>query len=111
MFTVSELAAEKIKEVLVAEGKAGWGLRIFRIESGCCGLSFGMDIDEKAGESDEIVEKNGLKVFMDRETFAILSGMTLDFIDDGERQGFILSGGNAPSCGSGSVAADRLRDY
>lgn len=101
MFTVSEVAAEKIKEVLAAEGKAGWGLRIFRIEGGCCGPSFGMDIDEKAAEADEVIEKNGLRVFIDRETFMTLSGMTLDFIDDGERQGFILSGGKAPSCGSG----------
>lgn len=101
MFTVSEVAAEKIKEVLAAEGKAGWGLRIFRIDGGCCGPSFGMDIDEKAAEADEVIEKNGLRVFIDRETFMTLSGMTLDFIDDGERQGFILSGGKAPSCGSG----------
>ncbi|MCX7794342.1 MAG: iron-sulfur cluster assembly accessory protein [Thermodesulfovibrionales bacterium] len=101
MFTVSELAAEKIKEVLAAEGKSGWGLRIFRIDGGCCGPSYGMDIDEKAGEEDEVIEKNGLKVFMDRETFVTLGGMTLDFIDDGERQGFILSGSKAPSCNSG----------
>lgn len=101
MFTVSEVAAEKIKEVLAAEGKAGCGIRIFRIEAGCCGPSFGMDIDEKAEEADEVIEKNGLKVFMDRETFMTLSGMSLDFIDDGERQGFMLSGGKAPSCSSG----------
>lgn len=101
MFTVSDTAAEKVKEVLIAEGKAGWGLRIFRIDGGCCGPSYGMDIDEKASEADEVIEKNGLRVFMDRETFMNLSEMTLDFIDDGQRQGFVLSGGKAPSCGSG----------
>lgn len=51
MFTVSDLAAEKIKEVLLAEGKAGWGLRIFKIDGECCGPSYGMDIDEKASET------------------------------------------------------------
>lgn len=101
MFTVSDTAAEKIKEVLIAEGKAGWGLRIFKIDGGCCGPSYGMDIDEKASEADEVIEKNGLRVFMDRETFRNLGEMTLDFIDDGQRQGFVLSGGKAPSCGSG----------
>ncbi len=101
MFTVSDIAAEKVKEVLTAEGKAGWGLRIFKIDSGCCGPSYGMDIDEKASETDEVIEKNGLRIFMDKETFMNLSEMTLDFIDDGQRQGFVLSGGKAPSCGSG----------
>ncbi len=101
MFTVSDIAVERIKEVLEAEGKPGWGLRIFMVEGGCCGPSYGMDIDEKAIETDEVIEKNGLRIFMDRETFVNLSGMTLDFIDDGERQGFVLTGGKTPSCGSG----------
>ncbi len=101
MFTVSDIAAEKIKEVLTAEGKAGWGLRIFRIDGGCCGPSYGMDIDERASETDEVIEKNGLRIFMDRETFMNLNEMVLDFIDDGQRQGFVLSGGGASSCGPG----------
>lgn len=100
MFTITDIAAERIREILVAEGKAEWGLRIFKMDGGCCGPSFGMDIEQRASETDEVIEKNGLRVYIDRETYSNLTGMTLDFIEDGERQGFVLTGGNS-SCGPG----------
>ena len=37
-------------------------------EGGCCGPSYGMDIDEKPGDNDDVVEKNGIKVFVDKDT-------------------------------------------
>ena len=57
-----------------------------------------MDIDEKPGDNDDVVEKNGLKVFVDKDTSKKLEGMNIDFIDDGEKQGFVIAGGSAPSC-------------
>ncbi len=101
MFTITDKAAEKAKLVLAEEGKADWGLRIYNAGSGCCGPSFGLDIDEKPTAEDEIFEKDGLKVFVDKGCLSSMEGMQLDFYDDGERAGFILGGGKAPSCGSG----------
>lgn len=101
MVTISEVAAEKAKEILKAEGKVSWGLRVYMSTGSCCGPSYGMDIDENPAEGDEVIEKNGLRVFMDKNTVKNLSGMEIDFIDDGERQGFILTGGKPSSCDSG----------
>jgi len=99
---ISESAAEKAKEVLKAEGKEGWGLRVFIHGSGCCGPSYGMDIDEKADEGDETVEKDGLKVFMDKEASESLSGKEIDYVKTPQGEGFVINGGEeAPSCGSG----------
>lgn len=106
MITISDVAAEKAKAVLTAEGKANWGLRIYTAEGGCCGPSYGMDIDEKPAEGDEVIEKNGLKVFVDKNTSKKLDGMSIDFIDDGVRQGFILTGGQAPSCSTGCSSCE-----
>jgi len=99
MFTITDTAAEKAVEVLEKEGKADWGLRIFVAGGSCCGPSYGMDLDEKSKEGDEVTEKNGLKVFTDKETFEKLQGMTIDFIDDGQQQGFVIKGDTPPSCG------------
>lgn len=101
MITITDKAAEKAKEILVAEGKDGWGLRVYNAGGGCCGPSYGLDLDEKAAAEDEVVEKNGLKVFVDKGTFSGLAGMQLDYIQDGDREGFVLSGGAASSCSSG----------
>ncbi len=46
MVAISDVAAEKGKEILASEGKTDWGLRIFTAGGGCCGPSFGMDITE-----------------------------------------------------------------
>jgi len=99
--TITDVAAEKAKQILTAEGKTGWGLRVYTAEGGCCGPSYGLDIDEKAGDNDDVVEKNGLKVFVDKGTSEKLNGMNIDFVDDGERQGFVITGGKSSSCSSG----------
>lgn len=96
MFVMSDSAVDKAKEVLEAEGKAGWGLRVFVAGGSCCGPSFGMDIDEKPGEGDEVVEKNGLKVFIDKQTSETLNGMKMDYVKDGEQKGFVIKGGQEP---------------
>jgi iron-sulfur cluster assembly accessory protein len=105
MFTITEEAASKAKEVLEKEGKADWGLRIFVAGGSCCGPSYGMDLDEKSKDGDEITEKSGLKVFTDKDTFEKLQGMTIDFIDDGQQQGFVIKGDTPPSCGPDAGAA------
>ncbi|MEJ2182710.1 MAG: iron-sulfur cluster assembly accessory protein [Nitrospirota bacterium] len=101
MFTISEIAAEKAKQVLEAEGKAEWGLRIYTAGGGCCGPAYGMDVEETPQAGDEVVEKNGLRVFADQQTFQNLTGMEMDFVDDGVNQGFVIKGQNPepPSCG------------
>ncbi len=101
MFTITDRAAEKAKAILSMEGKDSWGLRVYSAGGGCCGPSYGLDIEESPMPDDEILEKNGLRVFIDKTTLSTLTGMNLDYYDDGEREGFILSGGEAPSCGSG----------
>lgn len=99
MVTVSDTAAEKTKEILTAEKKSGWGLRFYTAGSSCCGPSYGIDIVENAVDGDEVIEKNGAKFFIEQATSEKMNGMEIHFIDEGERQGFVLTGGEAPSCG------------
>lgn len=99
MFSITSKAAQKAKAILKSEGKEGWGLRIFSVE-GYCTPSFGLDIDENPEEGDEVVEKEGLRVFIDKQTFNLLSELELDYYEDEEQEGFILRGA-MPSCGPG----------
>jgi iron-sulfur cluster assembly accessory protein len=99
---ISDTAAEKALQLLKTEGKEGWGLRVFIHGAGCCGPSYGLDIDEKAAEGDETVEKNGLKVFMDKEAAKSLTGKEIDFVKTEQGEGFVINGNEPPpSCGSG----------
>jgi iron-sulfur cluster assembly accessory protein len=97
--TISEIAAEKGKQILTAEGKSQGGLRVYLAGGGCCGPSFGMDINEAPADGDEVIEKNGLKVFVEKAALDKLSGMEMDFVQEGESQGFVIRNPQPPSCG------------
>lgn len=98
--TVSEKAAEKALSILTQEGKGDYGLKVYVAGSGCCGPSYGINIQEKQMPNDAVVEKNGLKVYVDKDLIHSLSGMELDYHSDENAEGFIFTGGNM-SCGSG----------
>jgi iron-sulfur cluster assembly protein len=98
MVTISDLAAEKGKAILTAEGKAEWGLRVYLSGSSCCGPAFGMDLNEQPVEGDKVLEKDGLKVFVEKGASEKLDGMEIHFMDNGEQQGFVIRGNQPSSC-------------
>jgi len=106
VITISEVAADKIKEILKAEGVPNHALRVATAGGGCgCGPSFEIMIDDKTGEGDTVVEKNGARVFLDATTAGKLEGAELGFISDERGEGFAIGyPGGAPSgggCGCG----------
>ncbi|HMK48631.1 MAG TPA: hypothetical protein VK435_01140 [Thermodesulfovibrionales bacterium] len=54
-----------------------------------------MDIVNGAQEGDTVLEKNGLKIFMQQEVNHLFPDATIDFSED---QGFMISGINQCSC-------------
>lgn len=107
MITITDVAADKIKEILKAEGTPQAGLRVFTGGGGCgcSGPTFEIAIDDKAGDGDTVVENKGAKIYVDAETAKSLKGAELSFIADDRGEGFVLGFPNgAPqggSCGCG----------
>ncbi len=102
--TITDKAAEKAKAILVSEGKENWGIRIYVAGQSCCGPSYGLNFQEQQMPNDEIVEKNGLRVYMDKQTSETLDGREFDYYAGVEGEGFIFTGGES-SCGSGSCGS------
>lgn len=101
MITISDLAADKIKEILKAEGVPNHGLRVTTTGGGCCGPSYEIMIDDKAGDGDTVVEQGGAKLYVDESTAKTLDGAELGFISDERGEGFVLGFPNgAPAGGS-----------
>ncbi len=105
MITISDVAADKIKEILKVEGVPNHALRVTASGGSCCGPSYEIMIDDKSGDGDTVVEKNGARLFVDQETARKLDGAELGFISDERGEGFVLGFPNgAPaggSCGCG----------
>ena len=101
--TVTEAAATKIKELLVEEGKAESGLRVFVQGGGCSGFQYGLMIEESgAGVGDQSFESNGVKLFVDPVSISYLKGAEVDFVDTITGGGFTIKNPNATStCGCG----------
>ncbi len=100
--TITTNSISKIKELLKREGKVGYGLRINVIPGGCAGQSYGMRFDKKIADNDEVIEKDGVKVIIDKDSFEILKGSKVDYIEGLEGSGFKVSNPNAKTtCGCG----------
>ncbi|HAS52711.1 MAG TPA: hypothetical protein DCS42_00615 [Nitrospiraceae bacterium] len=111
MINISDVAADKIKEIMKVEGLPNHGLRIVAGGGGCCGGSqYEIMLDEKAGTGDTVIEKNGAKLYVDAKTAKALEGVELAFMSDERGEGFILnfpnwSGQAGSSCGCGSESS------
>src|SRR5215510_1314337 len=103
MINVSPTAASKINDLLVEEGKAGSGLRVFVQGGGCSGFQYGLMIEENGGDADQVFESNGVRLFVDPVSISYLKGAEVDFVDTVTGGGFTIKNPNATStCGCGS---------
>ena len=56
MITITETAAEKIKDIIIDENNPDTKLRVFVQGGGCSGFSYGFVLDEEQNEDDFTVE-------------------------------------------------------
>jgi iron-sulfur cluster assembly protein len=99
---ITERAAEKIKQLMVAENKDSQGLRLKVVGGGCSGLQYKMDLDlQKSG--DRVFEKDGAKVLVDMKSLLYLNGTELDYKEELMQSGFIFQNPNVKrACGCGT---------
>jgi len=105
MINVTPMAAEKITELLTEEQKAGAGLRVFVQGGGCSGFQYGLMIEEGGAQPDvdQVVNSNGVTLFVDPISARYLKGAEVDFVDNVAGGGFTIRNPNAKStCGCGS---------
>ncbi len=103
MITISELAVEKLEEMLAAEENPQLFLRVGVKEGGCSGFSYGMGFDDEQNEDDTVLDIQGMKVAVDAESAKYLRGLVIDFKETAMSGGFTIDNPNASvTCGCGS---------
>lgn len=101
--TVTKKAAEKFREILEEEGKAGWGMRFAEKMAGCSGFEYVLDFSEKASEQDETFTSEGVEVHVEKAMVSRLLGSTIDYVEGLQNAGFKITNPNVRSaCGCGS---------
>ncbi|MBI2579968.1 MAG: iron-sulfur cluster assembly accessory protein [Candidatus Aenigmarchaeota archaeon] len=99
---VTDFAAKKVLEIMKSNGKEGWCLRIGVKRGGCSGYSYLMDFEQAPASDDTVLEKNGLKYFIDPKSMEMLNGAVIDYVESLQGAGFKIENPNAQSsCGCG----------
>jgi len=100
---LTEVAAEKVKEVITREGLKDGGLRVSIVGGGCSGFQYTLSLDERAREDDVVIEQGGVKLFLDPISQQYVYGTVIDYVNGLHGAGFKFVNPNATrTCGCGS---------
>jgi iron-sulfur cluster assembly protein len=77
--TLTAAAVEWIQRIRAKEGKEGQALRLGVKAGGCSGYSYFMGFTNAERSGDLVLAYEGLRVFIDPKSLAILDGTTVDY--------------------------------
>lgn len=96
--TLSTAASDAVKNILSERNLEGYALRVYVAGGGCCGVNFGMALDNNIRDVDTTFEASGVKVIVDEVSVEYLRGATIDFVNDPVRgAGFAVDSPSAKS--------------
>jgi iron-sulfur cluster insertion protein len=103
MLSLTEKAAEKVREIQSAEGiEPSYGLRLRVVGGGCSGFAYDLYFDQVT-EMDRIIDSHGIKLVVDQMSLQYLAGTTVDYVEGLQGAGFKFVNPNVKStCGCGS---------
>ena len=106
-FTLTPAAEKFIRLMLRADGGPGSGFRLAVTPSGCSGLSADMSVKAAPEAGEQVVERDGIKLFLNAESRLLLNGVTIDFADTAAQTGLVFRDPKQVSCSSHAVNAAR----
>jgi len=98
MLEVTEIAAQKVKEVMVSQNQENAFLRLYIAGFGCSGPSFGMALDESKTAEDDVFEAHGITIVVDKRCAPYLDGAVLNYVETEYGSGFQLKTPHQPDC-------------
>ena len=102
VITLSDNAANRIKEIMSNNEKNSIGVRVGVKSGGCAGMSYIMEYAKEINPTDEIIEDKGVKVFIDPSAIMYLLGTEMDYKKEQFSSTFIFKNPNETErCGCG----------
>jgi iron-sulfur cluster assembly accessory protein len=102
--TVTESAAQKIRELIDQEPEEDVSVLRIAIEGGgCSGFQYALGFDRGPQDGDNEIESNGVTVVIDPFSAPYLAGSEIDYVDALMGAGFAINNPNVQAaCGCGS---------
>jgi iron-sulfur cluster assembly protein len=109
MITLTDTAAEKVKELLNGQGSdPEAGLRLAVRGGGCSGFQYALAFDQLR-DGDQVFELADIRVLVDSESLPFVEGSEVDYVDGLQGAGFAVNNPNvvaACGCGQSFKTAD-----
>lgn len=100
MINLTDNALNAVRGVISTSGASG--LRITVESGGCAGFKYIMGLANETNSDDTVIERDGVKLFVDNDSQKYLAGTTIDFVLAHEGSGFTFDNPNAQgSCSCG----------
>jgi iron-sulfur cluster assembly protein len=100
--TLTETAAERVRDIMARSERPVAGLRIGVKNGGCAGMEYTMEWAERQEALDELVEDKGVRLFIDPKAVLFLLGTEMDYKVEQLKSGFVFNNPNQTSaCGCG----------
>ena len=102
IITLSDNAAQRIKEIMANAKDSSIGVRIGVKSGGCAGMSYIMEYAKSSNANDEVIEDKGVKVLIDPSAVMYLLGTEMDYKKEELSSTFVFKNPNETErCGCG----------
>jgi iron-sulfur cluster assembly accessory protein len=98
LVTVSDLAIERMREVVREQNTEGLAVRLF-VQGGHGGVQFGMGLDDEIAPDDTIIDLGGVSLVVDPDSAPYIDGAEIDYVEGLMNKGFTVSNPNVVSAG------------
>jgi iron-sulfur cluster assembly protein len=100
--TLTDRAAERVREIMSKRDTPAIGLRIGVKSRGCSGMSYFVEYAEEKKRFEEVVEDKGVTLLIDPAATMFLIGTEMDWVEDKFNAGFVFNNPNEKGrCGCG----------
>jgi iron-sulfur cluster assembly protein len=97
MIQLTDSALSAVRTAIAGAGPDVEGLRIMVEAGGCAGFKYMMGLVSEANPSDVLIEREGVKVYVEEGSLAYLDGAKVDFVIGLEGSGFTFDNPQAKS--------------
>ena len=109
LLEVTDLAAQKFKDIIEEQGESDGMLRVMVAAGPHGGVQYMLSVEDEAGEDDFVIEASPIQVLVDADSAPLLDGSTIDYMEGLMRSGFVISNpnlqGQGGGCGGGGGCA------
>ena len=89
---VTELAIERLREVMEEQGESDSSLRVIAMPAETGGVQYMLTMEKETQPDDTVLSLDGVNFLMDSDSAPFLEEATIDFVENfGGRVGFVIN--------------------